>query len=299
MTWGCPKVGTFSFVARVHRVVPCSHRIATANDVITQLPFQTPLNAWTLRGWHHVGTEILLLSNGNMVLRPSPIESYMIHAIKSSVSAHFRLSYAIALAGWIIRSSPDMSADWWLSEIQQFTMFADLSPLPIEIREKLLWDLRRPGAPYFIGTRLVRDQAIDTELFFEETWYNKKMNGKSGSMTNVEDEIIVLKKFEERNKLVHQLIAARDDEEQFAETLKEYLREHQIEFDDDEKVHSNQTRQGVLKATGSITSGVDTSANKSQSSQSAFATAGNVQERLIDQLDEEDFMIFQDAIESF
>lgn len=225
ITWGCPKVGTFSYVKRVHRIIPCAHRIATANDVITQLPFQAPYHDWTLKGWHHVGTEIILLANGNMVLRPSPIESYMIHSIKSSVTAHFRLSYAVALAAWVIRSNPDMKADWWLSVIESFTMYGDFSPLPGEIRERLMWDLRRPGAPYFLGGTLVRDQAVDTTLAIEMV-LSAQEQGSGITMQK-------LGKFEDRETLLERLIAAREDEEHFVETLREYLKTHNVIVQED------------------------------------------------------------------
>ena len=160
--WGCPKVGTFSFVKRVARKIPCTHRIATANDIITQLPFQNPLNAYTLKGWFYVGTEVLLLPDGNLLLDPNPVEKFMLEAPVYSMVAHFRVSYALSLASWVIRFNPEMHADWWNSTIHLFLRDGDFQVIPKQIRELLLWDIRRPGIEYILHDTLVRDMAVDT-----------------------------------------------------------------------------------------------------------------------------------------
>ncbi|KAH9258877.1 hypothetical protein BASA81_002941 [Batrachochytrium salamandrivorans] len=161
MTFGSPMAGNLGFSSRFNRIVPCAHRLETANDVITQLPFQTPLTEITLRGWFHIGVQVLLMPNGNGVVEPSPIETFMVHSRSSSIVAHFRLSYASALAAWAIRAH-ELHAKWWNSVIYEFLHYADLSPLPKPLRECLLRDLRRPGIPYLLHNVLYCDRAFDT-----------------------------------------------------------------------------------------------------------------------------------------
>lgn len=161
MTFGSPMAGNLGFSSRFNRIVPCAHRLETANDVITQLPFQTPLTDVTLRGWFHIGVQVLLMPNGNGVVEPSPIETFMVHSRSSSIAAHFRLSYASALAAWAIRAH-ELHAKWWNSVIYEFLHYADFAPLPRSLRESLLRDLRRPGIPYLLHNVLYRDMAFDT-----------------------------------------------------------------------------------------------------------------------------------------
>ena len=63
-TWGCPRVGNYSFARRFARAVPVATRFVCEGDIITRLPFTPPFQDVTFHGWFHCGVEVLLKPSG-------------------------------------------------------------------------------------------------------------------------------------------------------------------------------------------------------------------------------------------
>lgn len=163
-TWGCPKVGTFSFITRFNRVCPCAHRFVMADDIITKLPMDPAFQAISLNGWWHAGTEILLNDVGNMLIRPTPIERFMFQRTIGSPAAHLRMTYCTSLMIWVIRSHPDYKPDWWIGVVTLFYKNANkrLRRLPPNLRDRLEESLLKPGVSYNFNKKTVRDMMVDT-----------------------------------------------------------------------------------------------------------------------------------------
>jgi len=166
-TFGCPKVGTFSFTSRVMRVVPSARRFVMSGDIIVPLPIDPPFHSWSMLGWYHVGTEIMLDMTGNMIVRPSPVERSLLGETFSGPSMHMRLSYCSALMVWAVRSHADVyTPNWWPCVINHFYSKSPqvrLKGVAPNIRQRLLEDLVRPGTVYMIDKQRVRDFAVGTE----------------------------------------------------------------------------------------------------------------------------------------
>jgi hypothetical protein len=174
-TWGAPRCGTLSFTLRVAQVVPNAKRFVMSGDVITTLPIPVPFNDYTTGGvfrrrWYHVGTEILMDNTGNLLIRPSPMEKFMLKQILG-VSPHLRLSYACALMAWAVRSHEpsEFSPAWWTKVISEVQVGAThrlkyVSPL---IREKMMEALTVPGVVYRLNNVMVRDFCIMTPTVSE------------------------------------------------------------------------------------------------------------------------------------
>ncbi|KAH9259995.1 hypothetical protein BASA81_001767 [Batrachochytrium salamandrivorans] len=169
-TWGSPKIGNFAFIARFFRVCPAARRFAMVDDVITKLPPSKFLSKLTLGGWWHVGTEILLNSTGQCLIRPTDLERFMFQRTVGNASAHLRMSYATAIMIWIVRSQPDFKADWWISVLTLFNKNRDkrLRKVPANIRQVLYESLQKPGVVYKVDSRTVRDMLCTTEVEEEQ-----------------------------------------------------------------------------------------------------------------------------------
>jgi len=164
-TFGAPKVGTYSFVRRVARVVTSARRVVVAGDIVTKLPVGYPLESVFLSGWFHFGTECLLDVTGNMVLNPTVTETTMLQRGASSTSHHLRLAYATALMAWAVRSHEGEAAfDWWVLVVNNWWNKAGgrLSTIAPAVRERLLADMMRSGVTYFDGKSKVRDVGLCT-----------------------------------------------------------------------------------------------------------------------------------------
>lgn len=169
-TWGAPRCGTLSFTLRVARVVPNAKRFVMSGDIITTLPIPVPFNDYTTGGvfrrrWYHVGTEILMDNTGNLLIRPSPMEKFMLKQILG-VSPHLRLSYACALMAWAVRSHEpgEFSPTWWTKVISEVQVGAvqRLKYVSPVIREKMMEALTVPGVVYRLNNVMVRDYCVMT-----------------------------------------------------------------------------------------------------------------------------------------
>lgn len=166
-TWGCPKVGTFSFVKRFNRVCPSAKRFVMADDIIAKLPIDPIAKNLTFNGWWHCGTEILLNEIGNLLIRPSPLERFMFRKTLGSAQAHLRMSYCSALIIWIVRSHPQFEPNWSVGVVTLFLKNANkrLKAIPKNLKQRVLDSLMKAGVTYKFGNRLVRDMMCDTADF--------------------------------------------------------------------------------------------------------------------------------------
>jgi len=138
-----------------------------ADDPITKLPINNVFQGIRLNGWWHCGTEILMNNLGNMLIRPTPVERFMLRRNPiGSPQAHLRMSYATSLMLWVIRSRPDFEPDWWTGVVSLFYKNANkrLKPVPKNLRQRLLDSLHKAGVTYTYNNRTVRDMMVDTSL---------------------------------------------------------------------------------------------------------------------------------------
>lgn len=184
-SWGTPKPGNYSFMTRFTRLCPSARRFALANDVITHLPSDYMYHLFTHSGWYHCGTEILMSKDGNLLIRPSEIERFLFQDSIGSASDHRRLTYASTLMVWMARSQEfdGFQADWWLSVIERVSSgeVPKLKRLPVDVRERVIHSLQKPGAVYMLQDRRVRDMCVETGI-------GNSRSEQTGSTTHAEND---------------------------------------------------------------------------------------------------------------
>lgn len=120
-TFGCPRIGTYSFLKRYRRMVPSTKRFVIASDIIPKTPprmFKTMYS-----GYHHVGTELLLDLNGNLLISPHSVERAMLHGFRRvNTRMHFCSRYCLGLTFWCTRMKID--PDMWPIHINDMLTYA-------------------------------------------------------------------------------------------------------------------------------------------------------------------------------
>jgi len=104
-TFGCPRIGNYSFAKAYEHVVPGTRRFVMAGDPISKTPVNYPVIAdLTGTGHRHVGLEILLDLAGNVIVSPTLVERFTIdNDFHFSLRSHQMNRYALALMLWSIR----------------------------------------------------------------------------------------------------------------------------------------------------------------------------------------------------
>ena len=110
-------MGNYSYVRRYQRVVPRTHRFVVAGDPVPKLPPLLPLGEFTLKGFQHVGVEILLdWRRASLVVGPNIVEHYLLHVSKNNLGTnHVMGAYVVTLMFWAGRVHGGRYVpDWWL-----------------------------------------------------------------------------------------------------------------------------------------------------------------------------------------
>jgi len=133
-TFGCPRVGNYSFVQRFKRMVPSCRRWVLASDIIPK----TPPRIWkgAFQGYHHCGLELLLDLNGNLLLSPTRLERSFLHGFKRiKKTMHFCSRYCLGIVLWTARLN--MEPPIWTRHINDMVRVAKADLIK---REMLLVD---------------------------------------------------------------------------------------------------------------------------------------------------------------
>mmetsp|Transcript_23570 Transcript_23570/g.51219 ORF Transcript_23570/g.51219 Transcript_23570/m.51219 type:complete len:1253 (-) Transcript_23570:17-3775(-) len=120
-SFGCPRIGSYSFVQRYKRVVPTTKRFVLASDVVPKTPPRVGKGPFS--GFHHVGCELMLDLEGNMLIAPNVAERFILHGLRRPTrKTHFCSRYALGLILWATRMKAD--ADVWITLVNRMVKFA-------------------------------------------------------------------------------------------------------------------------------------------------------------------------------
>eukprot|EP00516_Mucochytrium_quahogii_P006673 CAMPEP_0203756374 /NCGR_PEP_ID=MMETSP0098-20131031/9675_1 /ASSEMBLY_ACC=CAM_ASM_000208 /TAXON_ID=96639 /ORGANISM=" , Strain NY0313808BC1" /LENGTH=1040 /DNA_ID=CAMNT_0050648241 /DNA_START=10 /DNA_END=3132 /DNA_ORIENTATION=+ len=171
-TYGCPRIGCFSFKTRFEQLVPTCRRFVVAGDFIPKLPPRYFYQNISRTGYYHVGLELLLdrQCGGNMIVSPSFVERQVLHGSYSKKS-HFRSRYSLAIMAFCVQChGDDWEPDWWVSVIDNVLLNARprLRKLQGGMLEKLNSQLNREGVKFMHRKKTVRTMGIQVEHGLEE-----------------------------------------------------------------------------------------------------------------------------------
>eukprot|EP00516_Mucochytrium_quahogii_P006998 CAMPEP_0203748546 /NCGR_PEP_ID=MMETSP0098-20131031/3402_1 /ASSEMBLY_ACC=CAM_ASM_000208 /TAXON_ID=96639 /ORGANISM=" , Strain NY0313808BC1" /LENGTH=1186 /DNA_ID=CAMNT_0050637321 /DNA_START=910 /DNA_END=4470 /DNA_ORIENTATION=+ len=120
-TYGSPRIGNYSFVQRYKRIVPTTKRFVMASDIIPKTPPR--LLRGPYHGYHHVGLELMLDLDGNLLIGPNLAERLMLHGLKRPTrKTHFCSRYCLGLIMWAARMKTD--AKIWVVLVNRMVKFA-------------------------------------------------------------------------------------------------------------------------------------------------------------------------------
>ena len=175
-TFGCPRVGNYSFASRHRMAVPSYHRWLIQADMVTKLPPNyTLLGYATKRGFVHSGIEIIMDDNGHVLLIPSMVEKTLFHGLKGySLSKHMPNSYSLALTMWVARAHASYQPKWWLTTINLLLRNDKRGKEPVisakNLREPLKSDFRRhlnvDGAKFTLNGVQLQNASAQTEASY-------------------------------------------------------------------------------------------------------------------------------------
>jgi hypothetical protein len=95
-TFGCPRTGTVAFKELFDASTSNCWRVVRKGDPITKTPFRNP--ASRSAAYEHVGIELLVDANGDMVLEPTLVEHVLLHrCVHGSPRDHRTLAYLSSL----------------------------------------------------------------------------------------------------------------------------------------------------------------------------------------------------------
>jgi len=95
-TFGCPRVGNPAFKRYAEGKVSSCWRFVKRKDPIPKTPVK-------VSGYEHVGVQVLLETNGDMILDPSIVETFILHSChRGGIVAHGRTAYLGSLLAFIL-----------------------------------------------------------------------------------------------------------------------------------------------------------------------------------------------------
>jgi len=102
-TFGCPRIGSWSFSQRFRAIVPAARRFVVASDLIPRTPirfFKAPYS-----GYFHCGLELLLDLDGNLIVGPNVVENVVVGGgLRGPIKRmHYLSRYCLALLVWCRR----------------------------------------------------------------------------------------------------------------------------------------------------------------------------------------------------
>lgn len=90
VNFGSPRVGNYEFAKLYDKIVPDSYRVVCDGDVVTGVPK-------LLFMYTHVGHEVVIDTQGNMIIDPTFVEKVFRTASRSKLSSHMMASYQTCL----------------------------------------------------------------------------------------------------------------------------------------------------------------------------------------------------------
>eukprot|EP00516_Mucochytrium_quahogii_P000424 CAMPEP_0203749242 /NCGR_PEP_ID=MMETSP0098-20131031/3874_1 /ASSEMBLY_ACC=CAM_ASM_000208 /TAXON_ID=96639 /ORGANISM=" , Strain NY0313808BC1" /LENGTH=579 /DNA_ID=CAMNT_0050638239 /DNA_START=2498 /DNA_END=4237 /DNA_ORIENTATION=+ len=149
-TFGSPRIGNYSFVQRYNKIVPATKRFIMASDIIPKTPPR--LLRGPYHGYHHVGLELLLDLDGNLLVGPNIAERLMLHGLKRPTrKTHFCSRYCLGLIMWAARMKTD--AHIWVVLVNRMVKLAknDIALRDQELvrmstvfyKEGVIWELEK------------------------------------------------------------------------------------------------------------------------------------------------------------
>jgi len=163
-TFGCPRVGNFSFQQRFQGVVHSSFRFVLASDIVPKLPPRFG-EISKYNGYHHIGNTVLLTLDGNLLVNPGWIEEKMLHGTWSfKASRHFMTRYALGLVLFYGRLHLREDIGFWSVNISKMCYFAmkDMQNLDHELVRHAFGVVYQEGVTFAFDKIVFTTQSTQT-----------------------------------------------------------------------------------------------------------------------------------------
>ncbi len=164
-SFGSPRTGNFVWMTRHRHVAPNTMRFVNASDVIPKTPTESWGKTYFLRGYFHVGVEILLSLSGRLIIEPSYIERHTKHGFfQTSLLAHSSSRYCFSLIMWCIRAhyGDEWQPQFWAPVMDGVDKISHSTRMCPVMYSRFTEITRIDGFRYSIGKVEVLDRAAQT-----------------------------------------------------------------------------------------------------------------------------------------